>query len=575
MRMSFSRKNSDLARMDGKKFGLDQIMTIVCFVILTTVVILPVVMIIYNTFWDGTKIDLEMLRRVIFREENLAAMKNTVIIAVISTIFATIIGVFFAWLLGRSDIPLKGVMRWLFSIPFMIPPFLAAMAWDMMFSGRGGYVNRMLMSVFNLKNAPFNINTIAGIIVIEVVYYFPFVYMQVVSALERMDPTLEESARIAGAKQWYVIRKITLPLTIPAISSGTLLVLITSLSNYGIPRMVGSSKNIFTLPTKIVDLVNRAGGDFQGIREATALSVVLVIVVSIALFVQRKLLKAGRYDIIKGKSMRPTLIKLRAAKYPLLIFSLVFLALVVLAPLVIIVLVSLLRAYGLPFSPENFTLANYTKILVNNKSVTDSIKNSLFLGFSSGFICLFLGVMLSYVIYKVKPKGSGILETLAVLPYSLPGTVMAIGCILAWSGAVFGITLYNSIWIILVAYIARYLSYTLKSCSASLQQVHVSLEEASRACGASHMESLSDVTLPLIKPAMISSFFMVFLPAMRELTTSVLLYGPNSRTLGVAIQNLRDNGYMTQAAALSVVAIVIIMVCNGVVKAITRDRKGV
>ena len=575
MSMSFTRKNSDLARQDGKRFGLDQAMTALCFLIMTTVVILPVVMIIYNTFWDGTKIDLEMFRRVIFREENLAAMKNTVIIAVISTIFATIIGVFFAWLLGRSDIPMKGLMRWLFSIPFMIPPFLAAMAWDMMFSGRGGYVNRFLMDIFNLKNAPFNINTIWGIIVIEVVYYFPFVYMQVVSALERMDPTLEESARIAGARQWHVIRTITLPLTIPAISSGTLLVLITSLSNYGIPRMVGSSKNIFTLPTKIVDLVNRAGGDFQGIREATALSVVLVIVVSIALFVQRKLLKAGRYDIIKGKSMRPTLIKLRAAKYPLLVFSLVFLMLVVLAPLVIIVLVSLLRAYGLPFAMENFTFANYTKILVNNKSVTDSIKNSLFLGFSSGFVCLFLGVMLSYVIYKVKPKGSGLLETLAVLPYSLPGTVMAIGCILAWSGAVFGITLYNSIWIILVAYIARYLSYTLKSCSASLQQVHISLEDASRACGATHMESLSDVTLPLIKPAMISSFFLVFLPAMRELTTSVLLYGPNSRTLGVAIQNLRDNGYMTQAAALSVVAIVIIMVCNGVVKYITRDRKGV
>ncbi|MBR4039553.1 MAG: iron ABC transporter permease [Clostridia bacterium] len=575
MSMSFTRKNSDLARQDGKRFGLDQAMTALCFLIMTTVVILPVVMIIYNTFWDGTQIDLEMFRRVIFREENLAAMKNTVIIAVVSTIFATIIGVFFAWLLGRSDIPMKGLMRWLFSIPFMIPPFLAAMAWDMMFSGRGGYVNRFLMDIFNLKNAPFNINTIWGIIVIEVVYYFPFVYMQVVSALERMDPTLEESARIAGARQWHVIRTITLPLTIPAISSGTLLVLITSLSNYGIPRMVGSSKNIFTLPTKIVDLVNRAGGDFQGIREATALSVVLVIVVSIALFVQRKLLKAGRYDIIKGKSMRPTLIKLRAAKYPLLVFSLVFLMLVVLAPLVIIVLVSLLRAYGLPFAMENFTFANYTKILVGNKSVTDSIKNSLFLGFSSGFICLFLGVMLSYVIYKVKPRGSGLLETLAVLPYSLPGTVMAIGCILAWSGAVFGITLYNSIWIILVAYIARYLSYTLKSCSASLQQVHISLEDASRACGATHMESLSDVTLPLIKPAMISSFFLVFLPAMRELTTSVLLYGPNSRTLGVAIQNLRDNGYMTQAAALSVVAIVIIMVCNGVVKYITRDRKGV
>lgn len=575
MKMTFSRKNSDLARMDGRRFRMDSVMTMLSFALLTTVVILPVAMIIYNTFWDGSKLDLAMFARVIIREENLTAIKNTVIIGVFATLLATAVGVFFAWLLGRSDIPLKGLMRWLFSIPFMIPPFLAAMAWDMMFSGRGGYVNRLLMNIFNLADAPFNINTVAGIIAIEVIYYFPFVYMQVVSALQRMDPTLEESARIAGAKQWYVIRKITLPLTIPAISSGTLLVLITSLSNYGIPAMLGYSKNIFTLPTMIVERVNRAGGDFQGIREATALSVVLVIVVAIALFVQRKLLKAGRYDIIKGKSMRPTLIKLRAAKYPLLVLSIIFLVFAVLTPLVVILLVSSLKAYGLPFTLENFSFINYQKIFIGNKAVADSIKNSLFLGFSAGIICLFLGTMLSYVIYKIRPKGSGVLETLAVLPYSLPGTVMAIGCILAWSGIVFGITLYNTIWIILVAYIARYLSYTLKSCSASLQQVHYSLEEASRSCGASHMESLIDITIPLIKPAMVSSFFLVFLPAMRELTTSVLLYGPNSRTLGVQIQQLRINGYMTQAAALSVVTIMIIMVSDSVVKAITKDRKGV
>lgn len=118
-----AKKRSDLARMDGKRFGMDQIMTILCFLILIFVVILPVVMIVYNVFWDGEKIDFEMFKNVIFREENLSAMKNTLIIAAVSTVLATVVGVFFAWLLGRSDIPLKGVMRWLFSIPFMIPPF--------------------------------------------------------------------------------------------------------------------------------------------------------------------------------------------------------------------------------------------------------------------------------------------------------------------------------------------------------------------------------------------------------------------------------------------------------------------
>ena len=568
--------NKDFLMLEGKKrrgLSMDKIMTILCYVALITVVILPCLMIIYYTFWDGSKIDFEMFKSVLFQVDNLKAMKNTLIIAVFATLFATIVGVFFAWLLGRSDIPLKGTMKFLFSIPFMIPPFLAAMSWDMMFSGRGGYVNKALMSIFHLAKAPFNINSVLGIIVIEVVYYFPFVYMQVVSALERMDPTLEESARIAGAGQLHVIRTITLPLTVPAISSGVLLVLITSLSNYGIPSMVGYSKGIFTLPTMIVELMNRAGGSFVGIRQAAALSIVLFIVVAIALLIQRRLLTHGRYDIIKGKSMRPMLIKLRGAKIPLLIISFVFLALVVVAPIVMIILVSFNKAWGLPFTAENLTFMHYVNVVTKNKMVTDSVKNSLFLAFSAGLICLLLGTMLAYVIYKVKPRGGALLEMMAVLPYSLPGTVMSIGCILAWSGAFFGISLYNTIWIILVAYIARYLSYVLKSSSAALQQVHPSLEEAARSCGASHYDALKDVTLPLIKPAMLSGFFLVFLPCMRELTTSILLYGPKTRTLGVAIYQLRTNGQINQAAALSVMTIILIIIMNNIVKFITRDRR--
>lgn len=570
-----SKKESAMKYGKSRKFGIDQMLIALSCVFLAIFVIYPMVMILYNALWNGSSIDFSMLFEVIFQKENLTALKNTVVIAFFVTLFTTIIGVFFAWLLARSDIPAKGIMRWLFTIPFMIPPFLGAMSWDMMLSARGGYINRWLMMTFGLKQAPFNVNSVAGIILVETVYLFPFVYMQVVSALERMDPTLEESARIAGAKQMYVIRKITLPLSVPAISAGSLLVLTTSLANYGIPAMLGFSARVYTLPTMIVERMERANGSFEGIRQATALSIILVIVVFLALLLQNRLLKHGGFDIIKGKSMRPALIKLRGAKYPLLAFSLIFLMIVVLAPLVMIVLVSFVKAYGLSLVPANFTFKNYYQIIFQNSTVAVSAKNSLFLGFAAGFLCLFFGVILSYVIQKIRPRGRTALEIASVLPYSLPGTVLAIGCILAWSGNFFGINLYNTIWIILVAYLARYLSYTLKSCSAALQQVHSSLEEASRACGASHLESLRDVTIPLIKPAMVSSFFLVFLPAMRELTTSVLLYGPKSRTLGVSIYQLRSNGEMATAAALSVLAIGIIMICDRVVKYITRDKKGV
>jgi iron(III) transport system permease protein len=573
--MRLGIRNKDLARQDGKRISLDVTLTSLSFVILFIVVIIPVFMIVYNAFFYEGKPDVRLFINVIFNSDNIGAIKNTIIIALCVTVFGTIIGIFYAWLLGRSDIPFKGLMRGLFTIPYMFPPFFGAMAWDLLLSGRGGYLNNWLMKTFNLVEAPLNVNSIWGIVFVEVSYYFPFVFMQVVNALERMDPTLEESARIAGARQGYVIRKITLPLVLPAISAGALLILISSLSHFGVPSILGFSQNIYTLPTKIYQLINRAAGDFQGVREGAVLSVLLIFIVAMALVLQRAVLRSGSYDIIRGKSMRPMLIKLRGTKYPLLVFAFFSLVIIVLVPLVMIFLVGLLKAYGLPIVPANFTLKNYINILFKNKMVSDSITNSLFLSVTAGIVTMFLGVMVAYVINKIRPKGKEALEVISVLPYSIPGTVLAIGVILAWSGAIAKINLYNTIWIILIAYIARYLSFSMKSASASLQQVHYSLEEAARSCGASHMESLKDITLPLIRPAMVAGFFLIFLPAMRELTTSVLLYGPYTRTLGVAIYSLRSDGYITQASALASVAIVLIIICNSIVTQITKDRKGV
>ncbi|MBQ8616815.1 MAG: iron ABC transporter permease [Clostridia bacterium] len=563
-----------MAAVDGRRrINMDKLMTVVCFILLFIIVIIPIFMIIYNAFFFEGKFELNMFVTQLTDSKNLAAMWNTLKIALFATVFGTIMGVFYAWLLGRSDIPCKGLMRALFSIPYMFPPFLGAMAWDLLLNGRSGYLNRFLVSTFGLDGMPFNINSIAGIVFVEVSYYFPFVFMQVVSALERMDPTLEECARIAGAKQSTVIWKITLPLVKPAISAGALLILTTSLAHFGVPSILGYAQGIYTLPTRIYAVIYNSGGSFDGIRQGAALSVMLVVVVAIALVLQKKILSTGNYDIIKGKSMRPTLIKLRAAKYPLLLVAVFTLVLIVVVPLVMIVLISFIKAYGLPLKPGNFTTAQYVKVFKASGTL-DSIKNSLFVSITAGIVCMFLGTLVAYVVQKIKPKGKEALEVISVLPYSIPGTVLSIGVILAWSGSL-GIKLYNTIWIILVAYMARYLSFSMKTSSAALLQVHSSLEEAARVCGASHTESLSDVTLPLIRPAMVSGFFLIFLPAMREVTTSILLYGPYTRTLGVQIYSLRDAGMIPQAAALATVAIGIIMLLNAIVTQITKDKKGV
>ena len=567
--------SAELAAVDGRRrINMDKVMTGICFVLLLIIVVIPIVMIIYNAFFNEGRLEIEMFRTQMTDSKNLDAMFNTLKIAIGATVLGTIMGVFYAWLLGRSDIPAKGLMRALFNIPYMFPPFLGAMAWDMMFNGRSGYINKWLASVFHLESMPININSVWGIIFVEVSYYFPFVFMQVVSALERMDPTLEESARIAGARQHQVIWKIPLPLVKPAISAGALLILTTSLAHFGVPSILGYAKGIYTLPTRIYAVIYNSGGSFDGIRQGAALSVMLVIVVSLALILQNRILSAGSYDIIKGKSMRPTLIKLRGAKIPLFLLAIFTLVLIVIVPLVMIVLISFLKAYGLPLQFKNFTLAQYQKVFSANGTI-DSIRNSLFASITAGVVCMFLGTLVAYVVQKIRPKGKEVLEVVSMLPYAIPGTVLSIGVILAWSGRIFGINLYNTIWIILVAYLARYLSFSMKTSSAALLQVHSSLEEAARVCGASHTEGLADITLPLIRPAMVSGFFLIFLPAMREVTTSILLYGPYTRTLGVQIYSLRDAGMIPQAAALATVAIGIIIVLNTIVTHVTKDRKGV
>ena len=573
-----TEKNTLINRLrvnDGRgiRFDLNIFLMILCFAILTITVVAPMLMVVYHTFFYERSFDWRMFAQVIIDPSNVKAMWNTVLISIWVTIIGTIVGLFYAWLLGRSDIPLKRLMRTLFSIPYMFPPFIGAIAWTILLYPKTGYINRFYMYLTGAATPLFNINSIAGIVFVEASYYFPFVFLQVVSALERMDPTLEESARIAGASQFYVIRKITLPLVVPATAAGALLILISTISHFGVPAMLGFSENIFTLPTKIYEIINRSAGSFEGIRQAASLSVLLVIVVIAALGVQKFVLRSGSYDIIRGKSMRPMLIKLRGLKYPLLIFCIVSLAFIVVLPLGIIFAVGFLKAYGLPLKLSNMTLANYKYVLFNSKMAADAIKNSFILCISTGVISMFLGVMIAYVIVKVKAKGSALLEILSLLPYSVPGLVLAIGVIMMWSGK-FGINLYNTIWIILVAYIARYVAFAMKSAAASMQQVHPSLEEASRSCGASHLQSLRDITLPLIRPGMIAGFFLIFLPAMRELTTSLLLYGPYTRTLGVAIYAVNSEGNVIQSAALSAIAILIILAGDLTLRYITREKKG-
>ena len=552
-------------------FGTPEILFMLSVGVLVVVVAVPMLLIFFNAFWVDNHFNIADVIGVLTKQETYQALMNSLILSAGVTVTGTIVGTFFAWLVTRTDLPFKKTMKLLFLVPFMLPAFIGALAWKMLLSPRAGYINRLFMDTFGFDGPLFDIYTYAGIILVETMYLFPFVFIQVSGALERMDPTLEESARISGADLFTITRKITIPLVFPSILSGALLIMLYSMAHFGTVAVLGVETGIYNIPTLIYEKIHQSAGSFDSIRTATVLATVLVISAAMILWLQNRVLSKGRYQIIAGKSFRPSELKLGKLRTPIFVFCILYIGLTIVLPTATIFMVGGLKTYGLPFSFENMTWANYNHILFEWDLTRGSIWNSVTLGLAAALITMFAGVIISYVIVKMKVRGKGFLEFLGMLPFSVPGSVIALGVILAWSGK-FGVNLYNTIWIILVAYIARYMAFSLKANSAALEQVHDSLLEAARASGATMAQALRDVVVPLVRPGMLAAFFLIFLPALRELTVSVLLYGPTTRTIGVAIYTLNEDGETVYSAALAGIALIIIVIGEVLVKRLVTGK---
>ena len=560
-----------MSAIKKSRFGTPELLFGLSVAVLIIVVAIPMLLIFFNAFWVDGHFNVADVVKVLRHPETYKALGNSLVLSIGVTITGTIVGTFFAWLVTRTDLPFKKTMKLMFLVPFMLPAFIGALAWKMLLSPRAGYINRFFIDVLGFDGPIFDIYTYAGIILVETMYLFPFVFIQVSGALERMDPTLEESARISGADLLTITRKITIPLVLPSILSGALLIMLYSMAHFGTVAVLGIETGIYNIPTLIYEKIHQSAGSFDSIRTATVLATVLVITAALILWLQNRVLRKGRYQIIAGKSFRPAELKLRGLRVPLFIFCLVYIGFTIVLPTATIFMVGGLKTYGLPFTAENLTLSNYNHILFEWDLTRDAIWNSISLGLSAALVTMFAGVIISYVIVKMKVRGKGILEFLGMLPFSVPGSVIALGVILAWSG-MFGINLYNTVWIILLAYIARYMAFSLKANSAALEQVHDSLVEAARASGATMAQALRDIVIPLVRPGMVAAFFLIFLPALRELTVSVLLYGPTTRTIGVAIYTLNEDGETVYSAALAGIALIIIVLGEVLIKRLVTGK---
>ncbi len=526
------------------------------------VIVYPLSLVVIRSFSSEAGFSLGHYARIFSVSTNIKAFWNSIWVSSLSTLICVAAGTMASMLIIRTNIPGKSWLRMLLLLPYGIPPFIGAMAWAQLF-GPAGYVSKLYMHLTGAFFAPWNIYSAGGVVLVLAVYQFPVVFITISGALGRIDTSFEEAARMSGAGPIRALFDVTLPLITPAIIASTLLAFVGCISNFGIPALLGFRARFFVLTTRIY-----AALSIPDIPLATAMAVLLAIISAVPLIIERRLQRgAGKYTVISGKSVSPKTIDLGVLRMPTFIITVVVALFAGVVPLLSMLLTSFITYWGAPLKLGNMTLSHYQYIF-NLPMVTRAIGNSFGLAAAAATITMVVGSLVSYISLRAKLTGAKTLDFVGTIPYAVPCTMVAISMILAWSRP--PVVLYGTIWVILAAYLVRYMPFSIRTTNATLQQVHVSLEEAGQVSGARWTQVMRDIVLPLIRPGLVAGWILVFMPALRELTMSILLWSQGSETIGSVIYNMQDAGYTQIAAALSTLVLLVIMMGNAIVRKLSK-----
>ena len=501
-------------------------------------VLFPLILLVWKSFFGASgQWTLQNYVAVYGKSGNWNAVVMTLFVCGLTMLLSMVIAAGLAWLVVRSDLPFKKQFRSLFFMPYVIPPYVGAIAWILLLTPGVGYINQILIHYFGFDiPGPFNIYTTTGLVWVMTLFYYPLAFLNVASALEQMDNTLwRKPARISGAGRLRVFRDITLPLVAPSFFAGGLLVFAASASAFGIPAIIGMPSRIYVLSTQVINYVYM--GTAAGMREATALSVILMVIAVFTMMLGNWLLSKRKYTLVGGKSARVIPVSLGRLKPPAMAFACLMAFLLVFLPIGSIVLTSFINIFGEPIGRENITLNHYRYIL-SFKTAMEAFRNSFFMGIAAATLALLLASLIAYYRIKAKSFLAKTADLIATVPYATPGTVIALALILAFSGK-YGLNLYNSFAILIVAYIIKYLAFRFAPFAPPWSRSTVSLEEAAQISGASWLRSFRDIILPLVRPGLIAAWFLVFMTTFYELTMTILLYGPNTHNLGVILYELQ------------------------------------
>jgi iron(III) transport system permease protein len=496
-----------------------------------------------------------------------AALLNSLVVCGAGTVIAVVVGLTFSWVVVRTDTPCKRLIATASMLPLFVPPLVAAVAWSILGSPKSGLLNTIFASVGIEWRV--NVYSMMGLIVVFGMYYAPYVYMFTAAALRNMDPALEEAAEVSGASAARTLLTVTFPLILPAIVSGMLLSFVVMLGIYGIPAVLGTPANIPMLTTYIFKLTAWSPPLYS---TAAAVAIILMVVTGLFVWLQQKVLSGRSYTTVAGKAFRPAQLRLGPWRYFTLCLAVLYLFVVAVLPTVALVVASFRKFLFIRNVEALFDLRAYGSVhydrLFANPLMLRSVVNTMEVGVITAVFGGLLAFAIGYTVTRTQVPGRKSIDVISTLPIAIPGLVVGVAYLWAWIGLPGG--LYGTIWILALAFIARFMPDTIKALSSSLMQIHRELEEASWICGKGIVGTIRTIVLPLARPGVVAAMALLFILAIRELGSSLFLYTSETMVMAVLLLDYYEGGNVGITAAFSLVQTILLAVAIAVAHLLSR-----
>ena len=545
----------DLGKLGFAAFGL----------VLLGLIGLPLVWLAVYAFTDkGGAATLENFRQLFSDPTLLAPLRVSFLVATCVGVLSAIVAAPVAWLVSRSDMPGRGVVRALMTASFVTPPFLGAIAWEVLAAPNSGLINAWYRHLYDLP--PFvhlvDIYSIEGLIFVDTCYAFPFVFVLVANALDRIPADMEDAAAILGASRWRTVLTITLPLAAPAFLAGSLIAFLRSLTLFGTPAVLALPAGFHTITTKIWSLFQYPPN--PGLAAAAALP--LLIVTVLLLKAQSMILGRRSYAVVGMRNATPRLVPLGPWRWAALATCLLALCFPVLLPYFALLKASLTTTLGDPITTENLTMRHLRFVFLDFSPTRLAIKNTLLLAFLSATAGTLLALVVSSIATRKSMWGHSVLGFLATAPIAIPGIVLGVGLFLAYTRG--PVVLYGTLWILFLAYVTIELPAAYQQLQSAFTGIGAELEEAGRILGASRFRVLRDITAPLLRTGIIAAWCFIFIGVMRELSAAILLFTAETKVLPVVIYDLNESGDLGAISVLGLTLLaftfVVILLANRV-----------